>query len=63
MNKTFAVISNDIVENVIVANDEFAQEIATSQGKIVVEVPTTPGSPGIGWSYINGEFSAPQLTE
>jgi hypothetical protein len=45
--KSYAVIENDKVVNVVVADEYFAQE----QG--LVEI--TSGA-GIGWDYINGIF-------
>lgn len=53
----YAVIKNDVVDNVIVAD---TQEIAeTVTGLTCVEVEQVPGAPGIGWSYDGAEFTAP----
>ena len=48
--KNYAIIENQLVVNVAVADQEFAQ----SQGWIEL----VDGA-GIGWSYINGQFIAP----
>jgi hypothetical protein len=50
----YAVIENQKVINVIVADSlEIAQEVTQT---LCVEIPWEPGSPGIGWYYINNEF-------
>lgn len=46
----YAIIENQTVVNVAVANPEFAQ----SQGWIEIV-----GNAGIGWGYINGQFIEP----
>lgn len=50
MNNRYAVIENGIVVNVIVADADYA-----FQNNLV-----TCDSAGPGWSYVNGEFTAPQ---
>lgn len=47
----YAIIENSLVVNIAVATDEFAQ----SQGWIPCSSGVT-----IGWSYINGQFIAPE---
>lgn len=51
MSNKYAIIENSIVVNSVVAEPEFAQE----QGWVELV-----GDAGIGWSYIDGQFIAPQ---
>lgn len=52
----FAVINNNIVENVIVADTKEIAELVTN--KTCVEY-TESNPAGIGWTYENGKFIAP----
>lgn len=55
---TYAVIENDIVINVIVADTlEIAQEVT---GKTCIEYNDTNPA-GIGWTYDGEKFVAPKL--
>jgi hypothetical protein len=59
---TFAMMSGNIVSNVIVADDKAATEAALS----CVLIEYTPENPaGIGWSYDpeTGKFEAPVVEE
>lgn len=51
MSNNYAIIENSIVINSVVAEPEYAQE----QGWVELI-----GDAGIGWSYIDGQFIAPQ---
>jgi hypothetical protein len=54
---SFAVIENELVKNIIVAESkEIAEEVT---GKICVQIEWVPGAPGIGWTYKDGTFTAP----
>ena len=58
---TFAIISNGIVDNVIVAESKnIAEEL--NPGKTCVEY-TEESPAGIGWSYDGTAFTAPEVTE
>ncbi len=50
----FALIDNDTVSNVIVATRKIAEQIASSQGMIAVDV--TNRQCGVGWNYTDGLF-------
>jgi hypothetical protein len=54
----YAVIKNDIVENVIVAETE---QIAIEVTNSALCIDVTNEYVGIGWKYINGEFIAPVI--
>ena len=54
MKKTYAVVLNEEIVNVVTGTDEWA---ATQSG--IEEIPTTPGSPGKGWKRVNGVWTAP----
>lgn len=56
----FACVKNGIVENTIVADQNFADSIA-AQYDFVIRVDNLNPQPGIGWTYIDGEFSPPVL--
>lgn len=56
----YAVIKDELVTNVIVAESKEVAESVT--GLTCVEVNAEPGAPGIGWSYDGSSFSAP-ITE
>jgi hypothetical protein len=58
--KTFAVIAGTSVVNVIIAKDKKTAELATNL--ICVEY-TNENPAGIGWSYIDGVFVAPVISE
>lgn len=51
----YGVIENDIIVNVIVAENKEIAETVT--GKLCVELP--PLGVGIGWTYKGGTFTAP----
>jgi hypothetical protein len=53
---TFAVINDNIVENIIVADTEEIAEQITN--KICIEY-TEENPANIGWTYTNGAFVAP----
>lgn len=55
----YAVIKNNLVNNVIVADTKEIAETVT--GLICIEIEDKPGSPGIGWSYNGAEFTAPVI--
>jgi hypothetical protein len=55
----YAVIKNNIIDNVIVADTKEIAEMVT--GLTCIEIPFEPGSPGIGWSYDGTSFSAPVI--
>jgi hypothetical protein len=57
---TFAVINDNIVENVIVADTKEIAEQVT--GKECVEY-TDENPAGIGWTYADGVFTAPVVEE
>ena len=57
----FAVIKNNTVNNVILAdNKEIAEEIT---GLTCIEYENIPGAPCIGWSYDGTTFTAPVVEE
>lgn len=49
MNNRYAIIENNIVSNVVIADEEYANQ----QGWISCAVA------GPGWSYVDGVFTAP----
>ena len=51
----YAVIENEVIVNVIVAENKEIAETVT--GKFCVELP--PLNVGIGWAYKGGTFTAP----
>ncbi len=51
----YALIKNNVVENVIEADADFAQSIAHEWGSVQ---PVTLGQCGIGWTF-DGEFTPP----
>lgn len=57
----FAVIKNNKVINVIVADNKTIAENVT--GDICIEILAEPGQPGIGWAYENEQFIAPPSEE
>lgn len=56
----FAVIQSERVINVIVADSQENAELATSLS--CVEIPEESRA-GIGWFYIDGEFTPPSQPE
>lgn len=58
--RNFAVINGDMVSNIIVADTLEIAELVT--GSKCVEY-TEENPAGIGWSYIDGAFVAPQAEE
>jgi hypothetical protein len=54
----FALINNNLVENVAEADQAWADSVA-SDWQAVVNITSMNPEPGIGWSYSNGVFTAP----
>lgn len=54
----YALINNNLVENVAEGDQAWADSVA-SDWQAVVNVSSTNPQPGIGWSYSNGSFTAP----
>lgn len=66
MSKTYAVIENGMVVNVIVWDGETSIGFGGNQIAIQIYqsgVGTTTPTPGIGWSYANGVFTPPPEPE
>jgi hypothetical protein len=57
MNKNFAQIVDNIVVNVVIATEEW---ILAQPGQW--QFYEEEDSVGIGWEFINGEFTAPEIT-
>jgi hypothetical protein len=55
----FAVINSNVVENVIVADQDFADLIAPNN-QFVVRIDNLSPVPGIGWSYDGANFTQPE---
>jgi hypothetical protein len=49
MNNRFAIVENNLVTNVVIADEEYANQ----QGWISCTIA------GPGWSYVDGVFTAP----
>jgi hypothetical protein len=56
MNKEVALIKSEAVINVIIADDSFIEHIS-AEYDAVIDVTGMSPRPGIGWSYIEGQFS------
>jgi hypothetical protein len=57
----YAVIKNDVINNIIVAD---TKEIAESiTGLSCIEITPEPGAPGIGWAYDGVTFTAPIIQQ
>lgn len=57
---TYAVVFNNVIENVIVADtQELASEIA-GDGKGAIQILTGPNQPGIGWTWDGFAFTSPE---
>jgi hypothetical protein len=54
----FALINNNLVENVAEADQAWADSVA-HDWQAVVNVSNINSQPSIGWSYANGVFTAP----
>lgn len=51
----FAVISNGVVTNIIMASAAFVDQYYPG----AIQISNIMPQPGIGWTYQNGEFSPP----
>lgn len=60
MDRLYAQISNGIVVNVIVLNDQTLVSLFSQGFDYFIEVDQLPGSPGIGWTYDGNNFYPPQ---
>lgn len=62
MNKVFAIVIDNIVKNIIVAESE---EIASSsyQHCVAVDITDLNHKPSIGYSYLGSEFIMPSSGE
>ncbi len=56
----FALINNNLVENVVEADQAWADSVSADWQAVVNITSMTP-QPGIGWSYSNGGFTAPVI--
>lgn len=54
---SYAVIKDNIVDNVISADSKDIAESVT--GLLCVEIINEPGTPGIGWTYNGTSFISP----
>lgn len=54
----YALIQNNVVENVVEADSEWAASVAPDW-QYVVDITNTTPQPGIGWSYNGSTFTAP----
>lgn len=54
---SYAVIKNNIVDNIILADSKDVAESVS--GFTCIEIVNEPGAPGIGWGYEGGEFTPP----
>ena len=54
----YALIENNLVENVAVGDQAWADSVAANW-QAVVDITNMNPQPGIGWSYLNGVFTAP----
>ena len=55
----YAVINNNVIENVIIADEDFAQMIR-QQNQYVLRVDNLNPEPSIGWTYDGSTFSPPE---
>jgi hypothetical protein len=58
MNMQYALIKNNMVENVAEADQAWADSVAPDW-QIVVNITNVSPTPGISWEYVNGAFVAP----
>lgn len=58
MNKEVALIKFDSVLNVIIADDSFIEHISNEYDHVIDVTGMSP-RPGLGWSYVDGEFFVP----
>ncbi len=58
----FAIIENNVIENVAVADDKITMELLLP-GKVVIEETEVTGVAWIGSEVIDGKFKPPQPTE
>lgn len=56
MEQIYAVINDGTVVNTIIADQSFVDQFYSGAILITGIIP----SPGVGWLYVNGEFSQPQ---
>lgn len=57
MEKVFAIVNNNLIENVIVCEQEFADAIQGNQ--FVVRIDQISPTPQIGWTYDGSTFTPP----
>ena len=58
MEIIFAIINNNLIENVIVCDQTFADAISGNQ--YVVRIDELDPVPAIGWSYDGTDFAPPE---
>jgi hypothetical protein len=58
----FALIKNNVVENVAEADQAWADSVAPDW-QAVINITSMNPQPGVGWSYSNGVFTAPVYPE
>jgi hypothetical protein len=62
MEKIFALIRNELVEQTIVADEEFIERHMAKKFTCI-RIDELAVRPGIGWSFVAGEFVAPKVPE
>lgn len=60
-NKNWILIKNEIVENIILADDNFINSIRSQYDEVIdhATIPDAPMRPAIGGRYANGTFDTP----
>ena len=59
----YALIKNQIVMNVIVADDDEFIQLIMHEWDSIVKLEGDNSFAGIGWSYIDGQFLPPEVKE
>lgn len=52
----YLILNEDIVENIILAEDDASAALAATDGKTFIEIQQPPALPPMGKRYINGEY-------
>lgn len=59
METVYAIIEDDLVANTIVADQNFIDQNFPG----AINITNMSPRPGIGWTYVNGQFAAPPETQ
>lgn len=63
MSKRWVLVKNGVVENIVIADDDFANGYLSQNYDRVETFADESQEPRIGWLYVDGEYHEPNWNE